>query len=105
MLYIDGHWDTTDFILEYDDFMVVKIKIDGTERYYYYETGTNDCDEFYEVEPVAVLTYNMLHDIKIKQGLEHLFDCDCCGEHIGSESIKYLWFKKKKGGGGISRKS
>ena len=36
----------------------------------------------------------MIHDIKVKQGLEQLFDCDCCGEWVGNDEIKYLWFKK-----------
>ena len=91
MLYLDIHFKEVEYALDYDDFAVVKIK----DRYIYVEQGLEeDCDVFYEVEPVAVLTYNIAHDIKVKEGLEQLFDCDCCGEWVGNDEIKYLWFKK-----------
>lgn len=99
MLYIDEHWEDTEWLLDYDDFSVVKIKKDGQEICYYYEKNINDCSEFYEVEPVAVLTYDMMHDLQIKEGetLKNLFICDCCGEWVGNENIKYLWFKRVRG--------
>lgn len=82
-------------VVNYDDWEIYEI--DG--RYYYYECAQeSDSDEFYEVELVAKLTYNVKNDINIKDGstLSSLFNCDMCGESEPSDDgdIYYGWFKK-----------
>lgn len=91
--YIDNN-DNVKHILNYDNFAVVEID----NEFWYFEQGENDCDEFYKVELIAELIYDIENDIKIKTGdeLHKLFDCDCCGECITDEDIRYMWFKEKE---------
>lgn len=95
MEYIDAHDDKVETILDYEDFAVVKID----NQYFYYEVSENDADEFCEVEIIAKLKYDVIHDLKIPPEttgltLSSLFDCFCCGEYVGDESISYLWFEE-----------
>lgn len=82
-------------VLEYDDFSIYKDTY--TKKYYYLEGGENDASDLYEVIPVAQLSYDINHDLLIKDGasLSALFDCDCCGEEVTDKGITYWWFKKK----------
>ena len=83
--------DEVEYILDYDDWSVVKI--DG--HYYYYEHEIEgSSDELYEVESVASLHYNIVHDIKSDKHLHELFDCDMCGEQVEDDEIIYWWFAK-----------
>lgn len=73
-------------IIEYDDFEIYQVYYD----FFYYSA-----DEFYELDIIASLSYDVNNDIKVKDGLElsKLFDCDCCGECVEDDDIYYLWFK------------
>lgn len=92
----DDTFDRFKTVLSEDSFFV--FKDEHTGRYYYLEGGSNDASDFFEVYPVSFLTYNVTHDIKIKDGekLAFLFDCICCGEEVSDETIKYWWFDKKE---------
>lgn len=90
-LWIDENDDKVEYILEYDDWSVVLI--DG--HYYYYEHEVEgDSDEFYEVQPIAQLYYNIVNDIKTTDSLDDLFDCDVCGEQVCDDELVYWWFKE-----------
>lgn len=100
MQYIDSNYDKVEYVLDYDDFAVVKILgwHFGLDEYWYFEQGENDCDTFCKVEIMAELTYDVNNDLQIKDGntLHTLFDCYCCGEQVNDNGIKYLWFKAVK---------
>lgn len=91
--------DTADcfrLLLDFEDFQVWVV--DGL-RYFYLESGVNDASDFYELELVAELTYDINHlwkdtDINCKV-LKNLFDNDCCGEVVSDKDVKLLWFKRK----------
>lgn len=91
--------DRFQLILNYDDF-----KIYGevsTGRYFYLESGKNNANDFFEVECLACLVYDVNHDLKITSEesgvmLSELFDCDVCGEAVNDDNIQYLWFKEKE---------
>lgn len=88
-LWLDENDDRVEYILEYDNWSVVKI--DG--RYYYYEHEVEgDSDEFYEVFPITSLHYNIWHDVKI-DNLHELFECTLCGEQVVDDEIIYWWFE------------
>lgn len=84
-------------VLVEDEFYV--FKDEHTGRYYFFERNdVNDASDFFEVYPVSSLTYDVNHDIKVKDGakLASLFDCVCCGEEVSDETIKYWWFEMKR---------
>ena len=92
---IDGLFE---LVLDYSDFQVFRDTASG--RYYYVECGENDADEFFEVECVATLYYDITHDLQIDLAeagsiLSQLFDCDICGEAVLEDHFEYLWFKRK----------
>ena len=95
--YLNGEgYDRFEPVLSYDEFAVYLDRETG--RYYYLEGGENDADEFYEVELVATLFYNVNNDIRLERGetLDYLFDCCVCGEYITDDNIQYRWFKRKE---------
>lgn len=99
MQYIDNNYNKVDYILDYDDFAVVKIKQEiGLDEYWFFEQGENDCDTFCKVEIMAQLIYDSVNDLQIKDAnvLHQLFDCYCCGEYVNDFDISYLWFKAVK---------
>ncbi len=90
--------DRFQLILDYDDFQIYG-EI-STGRYFYLECGDNDASDFFEVECVACLIYDVNHNLKISHDtagivLSELFDCDMCGEMVDGNNIQYLWFKTK----------
>ena len=91
MQYIDSNYDKVEYVLDYDDFAVVKIN----DEYWCFEQGENDCDTFCKVEIMAQLIYDTINDLQIKDAsiLHSLFDCYCCGEYVNDNDIQYLWFK------------
>ena len=91
LLEIVDNDENVEYILDYDDFAVVKID----DNYWYFEQGENDCDTFGKVEIMAELTYDANNDLQIKDAsiLHALFDCYCCGEYVNDNNIQYLWFK------------
>ena len=96
MEYIDNNFDKVEYILDYDDFAVVKMTNEiGLDEYWYFEQGENDCDIFGKVEIMAQLIYDTINDLQIKDAsiLHALFDCYCCGEYVNDNNIQYLWFK------------
>ena len=85
-------------VLIYSDFIVYTDTITG--RYFYLECGENDASDFFELELVARLVYDINHDLSINHNeagstLSALFECDCCGEVVCDQAIYYLWFKRK----------
>lgn len=85
-------------LLIYEDFCVYTDTISG--RTFYLEQGENDASDFFELELVAKLTYDINHDLIINHDnagdvLCQLFDCDCCGEVVVDKAIHYMWFKRK----------
>lgn len=95
--YLDGEgYDHFEVILAYDDFSVYRET--STGRYFYLEGGENDASDFFELELVATLRYDELHDLRIKDDtiLSALFSCDVCGERALDDHIEYLWFAKKR---------
>lgn len=91
----DGY-DKFDVILSYDDFTVYRETATG--RYFYLEGGENDASEFYELELAAVLKYDVIHDLRVRDGtiLSTLFQCAVCGERVLDDCIEYLWFVRKE---------
>jgi hypothetical protein len=75
-----------ELVLDYgDDFEVYKIE----GRYWYW----ND-EELCEVQVVAELKYDVLHDINAEGSeLSELFESCCCGEYVYDSGISYLWFE------------
>lgn len=93
MQYIDNN--NVEYLLQYDDFAVVKIN----NEYWYFEQGENDCDEFCKVELIAKLDYNTQNDLQNNgKDMYNLFYCICCGEtDVGDNGdVSYLWFKEKE---------
>lgn len=84
-------------VLEFEDFQIWAV--DGV-RYFYLESGENDASDFYELELVASLNYDISHlwkdsDENCKM-LANLFDNDYCGEVVSGNEIRLLWFKRKQ---------
>lgn len=95
--YLDGEgYDRFEDILSCDEFTVYR-EI-STGRYFFLEGGENDASDLYELELVATLRYDALHDLQIKDDavLSKLFICDICGERVLDDHIESLWFVKKK---------
>ena len=93
MKFIADNTDEIQYILDYDDFAVVKITNEiGLDEYWFY---SNEEETYCKVEIMAELTYDVNNDLQIKDEtiLHTLFDCYCCGEQITDDEIKYLWFK------------
>lgn len=91
--------DRFQLILDYDEFNIYMDTATG--RYFYLESGENDASDFFEVERIACLTYDIMHDLQIPPDeagirMSELFECDMCGEMINDNNIQYLWFKKKE---------
>ena len=92
-LWLDENYDKVEYILDYEDWSVVKV--DG--YYYYYEHEVEgSSDIFIEVQPIAELHYNIINDIQTNKPLDYLFDCRVCGEQIIDDEIIYWWFKEVK---------
>ena len=84
-------------ILDYDwDFFVYKDR--KTEKYYYFATSANGASVSFEVYPVAVLEYTVMHDVQSEDGdeLTELFDNCVCGEEVTDDEIRYWWFERKE---------
>lgn len=95
--YFSDNLDRFHLILDYEyNFFVYLDKETG--KYYCLECSENDASDFFEVYPVAVLNYTIIHDIKIKDGeeLSRLFDCCVCGEEVTDDEIRYWWFERKE---------
>lgn len=94
--YLDGDgYDKFETILEYDEFCVYREIATG--KYFYLEGGENDASDFFEVEPIATLIYDVNHDINEEDVQEHLiglFECSCCGEYVKDDCIEYIWFQQ-----------
>lgn len=89
-LWITENDDKVEYILEYDDWSVVKI--DG--RYYYYDHEVEgDSDDFCEVQPITNLRYDINHDVQI-DNLYELFECLVSGEQVTDDEIIYWWFEE-----------
>lgn len=95
--YLYNKSDRFQLILDYEyNFFVYLDKKTG--KYYYLESSENDASDFFEVYPVAVLNYTIIHDIKVKDGkeLSRLFDNFVCGEEVTDDKIRYWWFERKE---------
>ena len=90
-LWITENDDKAEYILEYGDWSVVKIE----GRYYYYEHEIEgDSDEFFEVQPVASLHYDVDHsDVRMKNLFE-VFEYIVSGEQVTDDEIIYWWFEE-----------
>lgn len=89
-LLISENDEKVEYVLEYDNFSVVKI----SEKYYYYDHEEEaDSDDFYEVEVVAKLYYSIVNDLKAEGTLDYMFECCVCGEQVLDDKIIYWWFK------------
>lgn len=85
------------YVLEYDDWSV--IYVDGKFIYYEHEIEGSS-DEFFEVLPIASLTYDITDTERVDKLLNlanktNPLDCDVCGEEVLDDRINYWWFKKK----------
>lgn len=84
-------------VLEFEDFQIWSV--DGV-RYFYLETDENDASDFYELELVASLNYDISHlwndSAENCKMLADLFDNDYCGEVVSDDEIRFLWFKRKQ---------
>ncbi|MEG2086126.1 MAG: hypothetical protein RR054_04450 [Clostridia bacterium] len=95
-LYIDEHYNEVEDIISYDNFSITKI---GEQYFYMEESIEGDAEEFYEVEVIAELKYSIENDLNNEAtgaSLAAMFECDCCGEYVTEDCIKYLWFKIAK---------
>lgn len=89
-LWITENDDKVEYILNYDDWSVVKI--DG--RYYYYDHEVEgSSDTFFEVRPITNLHYDIDHDVQI-DNIHEAFECDVAGEQVTDDEIIYWWFKE-----------
>ena len=90
-----------ELVLDYGELFFRIYKDLSENRYFYLEYNENDASDFYEVELLARLIYDVNHDLKIPHHeagmvMSELFECDCCGEVVYDDHIEYLWFKNKR---------
>lgn len=99
--YFDEHDDDFEIVLDYDNFIVYyEVK---NYRFFFYETGENDVNEFYELELVASLSYKPENEPSASDLISLIPNTDCCGEPQNLPKIGdypkdscYYWFKKKE---------
>lgn len=92
--WLDLSDEFVEFPLSYDEWAVVQIG----ERYFFYTFPVESAsDEFYEVELVATLDYDINHDLNLKsdEDMSDMFECDMCGEQVRDDGMTYYWFKIK----------
>lgn len=90
-LWITENDADVEYILDYDDWSVIKIE----NRFYFYEHEIEgSSNDFYEVLPIATLRYTIINDIRTDKPLDYLFNCDFCGEQVTDDEIIYWWFKQ-----------
>lgn len=90
-MFIAENDDVVECVLGYDDWSVVRV---DSHFYYYEHEIEGSSDTFFEVKPIALLSYDVNNDISSTDNLHILFDCDMCGEQITDDRIYYWWFKQ-----------